>query len=384
MAEAFSFYSAAHLLFGESVRHRAPECAALAGMKRPCIVSDAFLLGCDFGRELTASLPAAAVFSQVLTNPTIASADACAQFCRAQGCDGLIALGGGSAIDTAKAAAVAFAGGSAADFLDGRGEAKRPVPADCLPVIAIPTTSGTGSEVSQYAVLTDPATRRKDSISSERIYPVYALVDPEVTWQLPAALTVSTGLDVLSHALESITSTISNPLTDLLALEAIRIVFEWLPRCGGPQNTEARSQMAYASSLAGLAMSHCCGTLPHGMGCPLSGHCGVPHGLAVGVLQVPALRLIAVPCRAQLERVARCLDPAFCAQTDTAAADYLIARIGALFDALHCRKDLRDYHITDQQIEAMVPDAMAHGCTGLTPVPVSAGTVAQIYHSLQG
>lgn len=253
--------------------------------------------------------------------------------------------------------------------------------AACLPVIAIPTTAGTGSEISQYAVLTNAKTQRKDSISSEFLYPRWALVDPEVTFGLPAGLTVSTGLDVLSHAIESITSTIENPLTDLLAAEAISLVFAWLPRCNSTDDHEARNHMSYASSLAGLAMSHCCGTLPHAMGCPLSGHCGVPHGLAVGVLQKATLQLISAKSNDKLTFIAEYLDPNWRSSTAT-AADYICARIDTLFASLGRDPRLSEFHISNEQIEQMIPDALAHGCASLTPVKTDAEMIRKIYQSI--
>ena len=154
-------------------------------------------------------------------------------------------MGGGSSIDTAKAASVcALSGESIHKYLDGNPD-KIEIK-NTLPVIAIPTTSGTGSEVSQYAVITDEKSLRKDSITSEHIYPKVAIVDPVLTTGLSVRLTIDTGLDVLSHAMESMFSKIRNSFTEILALEAIRTVFQWLPVCvKEPENIEARGEMAF-------------------------------------------------------------------------------------------------------------------------------------------
>ena len=151
-------------------------------------------------------------------------------------------------MDTAKGAAVAVAADEDIRlFLDGALN-HREVPEQILPLIAIPTTSGTGSEVSQYAVLTDEKTLRKDSISSGSICPDVALIDPALTIGLPKNLSISTGLDVLSHALEAMLSRLENPLTDLLALEALRLVFTWLPICVEKPEDVYKRQEVYCIS----------------------------------------------------------------------------------------------------------------------------------------
>lgn len=376
----FRFLLSTQVEFGCGSLQKLPEILEKAGVCHPCVVSDSVILAQPFAKRLLAQLPHAKVYEGVVANPTIDSVDACAAYCRAEGCDGLVALGGGSAIDTAKGVLACLTGThSVRQYLDGQGNARLPLPAQLLPLVAVPTTSGTGSEVSQYAVITDSATLRKDSISSEALYPMVAIIDPEVTYGLPVDLTIATGLDVLGHALEGLTSTLQNAFTDLLAIEALRKVFAYLP-AAVQDNHEARAQLAMASMLAGIAMSHCCGTLPHGMGCPLSGHCGVPHGLAVGILQLPTLRLIASSCGEQLDGLVRSLGAEV---ADGQGAEWLIAAIERLFADCGRAPHLHEFDLSDDHIEAMTADAMVHGCTGLMPVAVSSETVREIYRSLR-
>ena len=382
MVRDFNFLLPTDVRFGCGVRKGILECVNALGIKKPCIVIDSFLISSKYGQELKEKLPNAAVFSDVIANPNIETISKCTKFCKDNDCDGLIALGGGSSIDIAKATSVVIKDNNPIDlYLDGKGEDKLEIK-ETLPIIAIPTTFGTGSEVSQFAVITDENTKRKDSITSSKIYPVYSLIDPEVSYELPRNLTISTGLDVLSHAIESLTGKLYNSLTELMAREAIRIIFEYLPKCLD-NDKKARNEVAFASMLAGIAMSHCCGTLPHGMGCPLSGHCNVPHGLACGVIQIPTIEIVGKKCHEQLEILMKYIDSNFKAEDESCASKALIKKIKTLFDELGIDGTLKDFNLTDEKIKAMVPDAKIHGCTGLTMEEIDENTIEKIYQSLK-
>lgn len=380
----FTYTMPTHIVFQAGAFRQAPDYANRLEMKNPLLVMDRTLMQLPFGKELCAAFPDAPVFCDVEVNPTISSVNRCALFVEKHKCDGIIVLGGGSCIDTAKGASVAAtAHKDVALFLDGR-ENRLSVPKHPLPIIAIPTTSGTGSEVSQYAVISDETTLRKDSVSSNAICPAIALVDPLLTIGLPRSLTISTGLDVMSHALEAMLSKIENPLTDVLALEALRIVFHNLPICVEyPEEKEARSHMGYASTLAGIAMSHCCGTLPHGMGCPLSGHYQVPHGLAVGVLQRYALLHMGHEKDEECYRIMKSIEEGYTGSPEE-AKDALIQKIDDLFLRIGCPKDLAEYHLNEEGIARMADDAMVHGCTSLNPVEVNRDEVIAIYREVRG
>lgn len=372
------------IVFEKDALDQAGTYARQLHMKKPLLIMDRQLLHLPFAKRLISAFPEADLYVEVEINPTISSVNHCAQYAKNHQNDGLIALGGGSCMDTAKGAAVAVAADEDIRlFLDGALN-HREVPEQILPLIAIPTTSGTGSEVSQYAVLTDEKTLRKDSISSGSICPDVALIDPALTIGLPKNLSISTGLDVLSHALEAMLSRLENPLTDLLALEALRLVFTWLPICvEKPEEEAARAFMAYASTLAGIAMSHCCGTLPHGMGCPLSGHYQVPHGLAVGVLQRHALLHMGHEADAVCHRIMRYIDESYHGPVSEATSA-LIQKIEALFRQLACPMTLAFYHLEEEGIQQMCEDALQHGCTSLHPVAVSRDDILRIYKELKG
>lgn len=322
------------------------------------------------------------IFNKVEPNPEIHIIDEGAAFAKKESSDMIIAVGGGSSIDTGKGISImAVNEGSVYDYLDGRGENKLEIKNQPIPLIAIPTTSGTGSEVSMYSVITDENTRIKDSLTSPLIYPKVAIVDPEMTFKLPPRVTAHTGLDVLGHALEAYTSSIQNPLTNVWALEAIKLVFENLTEAVNKNTRSSREKMAFASVMAGSAMSHCGATIPHGLGCPLSGHCNLPHGLTVGILQIPMIEYNKEVLKDKFLDVVKYVDPAI-EISEAMAADKLIEMIKDLFVKINVEETLDKKLINEETIKAMIKDAAIHGCTGLNPVPLNNKNIEDIYNKV--
>lgn len=333
-------------------------------------------------KELKESNVEYKIFNKVEPNPEIHIIDEGAAFAREEAFDMIISVGGGSSIDTGKGISImAVNEGSVYDYLDGRGENKKEIKNQPIPLIAIPTTSGTGSEVSMYSVITDERTRIKDSLTSPLLYPKAAIVDPEMTLKLPPRVTAHTGLDVLGHALEAYTSTIQNALTNVWALEAIRLVFENLPEAVKNSTVKSRENMAFASVMAGSAMSHCGATIPHGLGCPLSGHCNLPHGLTVGILQIPMIEYNKEALKDKFLKVVKYVDPGIEISEDK-AADKLIEMIKKLFKDVNVEETLDKKTISEETIKAMVKDAAIHGCTGLNPVPLNNENIEAIYNKV--
>lgn len=189
--KSFEFFLPTKIVFEKHALEQAGIYAKQLHMKKPLLIIDRQLMQYSFAKRLLAAFPEADLYAEVEVNPTISSVNHCARFAQRHHNDGMIAMGGGSCMDTAKGACAAAAANTDVGlFLDGAAE-RMEVPKQILPLIAIPTTSGTGSEVSQYAVLTDEKTLRKDSISSSNICPDVALVDPTLTIGLPKSLTVS-------------------------------------------------------------------------------------------------------------------------------------------------------------------------------------------------
>jgi alcohol dehydrogenase class IV len=225
------------------------------------------------------------LFNRVSTNPSHTLIDEACELAINEKCDLVIGLGGGSAMDVAKTVAVAAVEHVRAwDIVEGGKLSHKPIP-----VIAVPTTSGTGSEVTQYAVVSNPEKKMKEGIGRREFYPVLSIVDPVLTMSMPADLTAAVGLDALTHAIEGYTTVHSNPLTDSLAETAIGLIGKSLRQAVfHPGDLGARSDMMLASMLAGIAITHADTSLAHVVGEAAGAVFSVHHGLAVA-LTLPAV-----------------------------------------------------------------------------------------------
>lgn len=217
-------------------------------------------------------------------NPTASACEEGAAFCRKHDRDCVVALGGGSPMDAAKAIALLATNPGDCGAYFGGGT----FPAAPLPIVAVPTTAGTGSEVTPYAVLVDDAQGRKRTIGGKQLFPRVALLDPQLSVTMPRHVTINTGLDALSQAMEGMLSLKSTAFGDLLALEICRLVKRWLPRAAhAPDDLEARAQMLQAAMLSGCVIAQSGTTLVHGAGYYLTLEFGVAHGLANALLLPP-------------------------------------------------------------------------------------------------
>jgi len=248
--------------------------------------------------RILGQFPHAEVFEDVPENPDTAVCERGAAACRAAQCDWVIGAGGGSAMDVAKAIALlARNPGACADYFSSQARAR-----PALPIAAVPTTAGTGSEVTPYAVLVDAAARTKRTIRGHDLFPRAAFLDPEATTGMPPSITAATGLDALSQAMEGLLSKQSTAIGDALALEACRLITQWLP-CAVRQgdDLDARGAMLHAAMLSGCIIAQSGTTLVHGMGYYFTLEFGLPHGLANALLLSPVFE---VNARHEPEKVA--------------------------------------------------------------------------------
>jgi len=237
--------------------------------------------------RVCAQFPDVAVFDAVPENPATTDCEAGAEVCVREGCDFTVALGGGSPTDAAKAIAVIARNPRPCAALIGEPVFENPP----LPIVAVPTTAGTGSEVTPYAVLVDHERHCKRTLKGRTLFPVFALLDPELSCTMPRALTAATGLDALSQAMEGMVSRNSTPLGDVMAIETCRRVKTWLPRAAAaPDDIEARGKMLEAAMLSGCIIAQSGTTLVHGMGYYFTLKYGVLHGLANAFLLAPVFR----------------------------------------------------------------------------------------------
>ena len=263
---------------------------------------------------LRAAGMAVTLYQDVQPDPSCFSVDAAGKHARSIDCNLVVGLGGGSAIDFAKGVAVAAShAGQVWDYVTYTGANARPVTPAVLPVIAVPTTAGTGSEVTKGIVLENPDKAMKAALLSEHVYPRVALIDPELTYTMPVSVTAMTGFDALSHGIEAyLNATVCNPVSDLIALDAIQRVAGNLPLVlADGDDKDARTEMAWAATLGGMAIALSNTTVAHAMGLPLGARLSVPHGLGLSRLLPVVLEY---SWRAQPERCSALADTVGAAQ----------------------------------------------------------------------
>jgi alcohol dehydrogenase class IV len=286
MTAQFVYHLPTKIIVGQpAIEALTTELESLAA-RQVLLVSDPGLAELGLVAQFVAGLAAVGVtalpFTEVSSNPTTTEVAAGLELARSNGVQALIALGGGSAIDVAKGIAMLLAnGGTYADYQWGG----RPITRRSYPLLAVPTTAGTGSEVSKVAVIVDPNNPFKKGVLSPQMFPHAAILDPELTRSLPGWLTAATGMDAFIHALECYVGRRANPHTDQLALAALQTVWTALPEAvENGDNMAARHAMMLAALWAGTAMDHAGLGLIHALSGPLTGHLHLHHGLTNAIL----------------------------------------------------------------------------------------------------
>lgn len=361
--------------FGAGAIATLPDEIVAVGMTRPCIVTDPVLARLPLVERIREMLPADTVlFEDTPSNPTEAAVDACLALYRAANCDGLIAIGGGSPIDLAKAVAVrATHEGPLADFALILGGLGRITPA-VAPVIAVPTTAGTGSEVGRGALIT-LEDGRKLALISPHIIPKRAICDPELTLDLPPRLTAATGMDALSHCIETYLSPRFNPPAEAIALDGARRVMRFLPCAfANGHDLEARTEMMVAALHGGLTFQKGLGAV-HAMSHPLGGlkDLGLHHGTLNAVILPAVLRFNEGHVGAKYDKLreAMGLPPG----TDLAAAiEDLNARLGL-------PPSLRAMGVPDAVLPRMVEGALVDHSAATNPRQASRADYAALYEA---
>ena len=380
----FEFATATRILFGEGMAREVAPAAAAMGRRALLVTGVSRERAAPLAAQLEAAGVACAPFT-VPGEPTVEMIRAGAAYARDESCALVIAMGGGSAIDAGKALAAMLANpGDPLDYLEVIG-AGRPLERISAPFIAIPTTAGTGSEVTRNAVLASPEHRVKASLRSAGMLPRLAVVDPELTFDLPRSITASTGLDALTQCIEPYVSVRANPMTDLVCVEGIRRAAAALPRVWeNGCDREARGEMAWASLLGGMALANAGLGAAHGFAAPVGGMFAAPHGAICAALlphvmemNVQALRARApgsAPLR-RYEEVARLLT----GQSHAAAED------GVRWVAALCRKleipPLRAYGVTGSDIPDLVAKAAHASSMKGNPIALTSEELRRIVSS---
>ena len=321
------------------------------------------------------------LFAEVNTEPTDVVVKAgVAQYCK-ENCDFLIAIGGGSPIDTMKAIAVLVSvGGKLVDYM-GKDISNR------LPKIAaVPTTAGTGSEATQVTIIIDTETQVKMMLRGGALMPDLAVMDPQFTITAPPDVTAATGIDALCHAVEAYTSKRAQPLSDIFALSATKRILDHLLKAyDEPENVEARTQMVLAATEAGIAFNNASVAIIHGMSRPIGALFHVPHGISNAMLMETCLDFVKHAAVEQFADLARHCGLSTSYDSDEEAADKFLIKITLLLRNLNI-PTLREYGIDPETFNAAIPkmasDAFASGSPSNTHFDITISHIEQLYAKL--
>ncbi len=354
------------------------------GVRRPMLVTDKGLVNAGLVEEVVGVLKAKNVdyvlFDEVVANPPIALVDRGAQFYRAEGCDGLIGFGGGSPMDTAKSiGVVAMHGGSILDF---EWADPQPIVKRIPPTITVPTTAGTGSEVTLWAVITDPERKIKFNVGGTGLVAAYvALIDPLLTLGLPAPITAATGLDALTHAIECYTCAYAQPWPDAVALWAIETIAQWLPVAFAQgQNQEARYKMSMAAMLAGMSYGTESAGAVHAMSQTAGGVYDLPHGALTAALLPPVMAYNYLGEPHKYARIAQAMGENTWGLTVWEAAELAVEAVTGLVDMLEI-PSLPEMGIPEEDVPMLVELAYADPQTVGNPRDLTEDSYEQIYRS---
>lgn len=321
------------------------------------------------------------IYDRVNSEPTLIHVEEGLNLLKSEKCDVIIACGGGSPIDAAKAiGAMATHPGKIQDY-----KGINQLTNSCMPLIAIPTTAGTGSECTIFTIITDTSCDVKMLIGSPELMPAVALVDPLLTMNMPQGVTASTGLDALTHAIEAYVSVKAQPMTDVLALSAISLISECLPQAwANPENLEARSQTMLGALQAGLAFSNASVALVHGMSRPIGAKFHVSHGISNAALLSVITEFSIKGAPERYASIAAALGVPVEGMTPMAAAQAGVEEIKRLVKKLEI-PSLSGFGIKREQLDSlaskMAEDAIASGSPGNNPRKASKEEIVELYYA---
>ncbi|WAH59367.1 iron-containing alcohol dehydrogenase [Pseudomonas silvicola] len=347
----------------------------------PLIVTDAVLVQSGTVAIALAQLGGRrhGLFDRVQPEPEIAIVEDCMSVYREGGHDGLVGVGGGSALDIAKSVAAYAGHDGPLAALFGVGLVARKGP----PLIAIPTTAGTGSEVTNVAILSDKQAHLKKGIVSDYLLPDVALVSPQMTLTCPRSVTAASGVDALVHAIESYISVNASPITDSLALGAIKLIVRALPKAyANPSNLQAREDMATASLMAGMAFGNAGVGAVHALAYPLGGRFNIAHGVSNALLLPYVMAWNKIACLERFRDIAVAMGLQVAQLSDQQAAEAAVEAMVRLCATVEIPKGMRSFGVPEDAIPAMAAEAC--GIDRLmrnNPRKLSARDIEQIYRS---
>jgi alcohol dehydrogenase class IV len=379
-----SFSFPTRTLFGIGALRELPASLARLNIRRPLVVIDSGLSSTDAFRAVAATLgldgqdKTAFLYAGVHPNPIESDVSETAAAFQRHNCDGIIGVGGGSALDVAKAARLLVK----RPQLEWTKFYDEPDWSGLVPFIAIPTTAGTGSEVGRSSVITLDSTKRKAVIFHPELLAKLVILDPELTRGLPPKLTAATGADALTHCIESYTCPVFHPMCDGIALEGIHLIVDALPRAykdGG--DLDARGKMLVAAAMGAVAFQKDLGVI-HSMAHPLSTICGMHHGLANALCLVAGMKFCAARKPGLYRRVGIACGLDAVKSSDTEADQQTISFMKEFLSGLGLNTKLRDHGVKPEQLDALVSQAIEDPCHKTNAVPVTRENFRELYQEV--
>ncbi|MCL1089084.1 L-threonine dehydrogenase [Shewanella profunda] len=350
------------------------------GFKRALIVTDKPLVKIglvgDIAEKLSENGITATIFDGVQPNPTVTNVEAGLALLKADNCDFVISLGGGSPHDCAKGIAlVATNGGSIKDY-EGLDKSAKPQ----LPLVAINTTAGTASEMTRFCIITDETRHIKMAIVDKHTTPLLSVNDPELMLKKPASLTAATGMDALTHAVEAYVSIAANPITDACAIKAIELIqANLINAVENGQDISAREQMAYAQFLAGMAFNNASLGYVHAMAHQLGGFYDLPHGVCNALLLPHVQEYNAQVVPARLKDIAKAMGVDVSSMTDEQGAEAAISAIKTLSVAVKIPENLTLLGVKAEDIPTLADNALKDACGFTNPKQATHAEICQIF-----
>ena len=375
----YVFHAPTRVIFGSgTVQATGREVAALGGTAA-LVVTDRGVIGAGLLDGVRASLAAvdvsATVFDAVEPNPSIGTVDAALAAYQSGGCNAIVAVGGGSPMDVAKAVGILATNGGTIAGYEGKPDAVR---ADLPPFVCVPTTCGTGSEVTPFAVITDEARHWKMSIASPREVPRVAIIDPDLFLKMPAPLIAATGMDALTHAIESYTNQNVQPFADAFDIHAIRLIGLYLRPAVANGNREAMAHMAVAATMAGMGFSQNRLGIVHAISHPVTSYVGTPHGVANAILLPYVMEYNAIGAGQRIVEIGRALSSDNPQMIWNASPQMGIQAVRALSRDVGIPETLGEVGVTDEHVAAIGADAMKSGNIAINPRRVSLQDIERV------
>ncbi|MBI4042685.1 MAG: iron-containing alcohol dehydrogenase [Deltaproteobacteria bacterium] len=381
--ELYSFYFPTHIIFGAGALTELPNALKKSGCRHPLVVTDPGLVNTQVAERLKYVLNSAGIecriFFDLKSNPDATSVEEGIEAYKKANADGIIGFGGGSAIDISKAIRLMVTHpGHILDYDESTGGCERIKPK--MPwMVAIPTTSGTGSEVGRSAVVSDPKSKVKKTIFSPYLMPPEVIADPALTLELPPKLTAATGADALSHCIEAYLSTSYHPLCDSVALGGIKLIGRSLAEAvHHGSSLTARSDMMMAAMMGAVAFQKGLG-VTHSLAHPLSTLKDVHHGLANGIMLPHAMKFNLEGAESKLADVAVALGAKPVGSKEELAEE-AVQIVKSLMKNIGIPQKLKEAGVTEELVEPLADLAIHDGCHSLNPRPCTREDFVRLYH----